>query len=66
MLDRLGILLALGSLWALTGCGYSCEDFCEDGAECPRSETNADDCDASCERSDMTWQSICRVRCGRR
>jgi hypothetical protein len=34
---------------ALTGCGYSCADMCEDLAECDGSDQNPDDCDPQCE-----------------
>ena len=46
---RLGLVCVIGASLALTACGYSCENLCEDMADCSGSEQNPDDCDPQCE-----------------
>jgi hypothetical protein len=46
---RLGLVALFGASLALTGCGYSCANMCEDIAECDDQDTNPDDCDPLCE-----------------
>jgi hypothetical protein len=48
-LHQLALTALLGASLALTGCGYSCADLCEDHAECDDDDTNPDDCDPICE-----------------
>ena len=48
-LELLVVTTLVGLTLGLAGCGYSCEDLCEDSAECDGSTTNPDDCDPLCE-----------------
>lgn len=49
-LHRLGLAILLGASLGLTGCGYSCTNWCEDHTEeCKGDDTNPDDCDPICE-----------------
>ena len=49
-LHRLCLGFFLGASLALTGCGYSCTNWCEDHTEeCKDDDTNPDDCSPICE-----------------